>query len=143
MPFRVEGRRVATPTTGTSMTKQDPEMETNINRIVEKHRRTGSITHLSRRQATYGDFSFVSDLQGALDLVSAVQDDFEALNGKIRKAAKNSPLEWARMLATEEGVKALQAAGMDFGPSPNPPETPETGEAPPQDTPGAQGPPEP
>lgn len=121
--FRVDRTnrpRIVTRFEGDSMTKQDPELETNINRIVEKHRRTGQITHLSPVEPSYGDFSAAQDLQGALELADTVQRDFERLNGKIRKAAGNSAVTYLEMLATPEGVAELQAAGMQFPGDPDP-----------------------
>ena len=107
-------RYVSTPE-GASMTKQDPANRSNINNIMAKYRKSGVISHLSARQPTYGDFSLVTDLQGALDTVATLTDEFMALDASIRKAADNNPETYFQMLATPEGVEALEAAGLTLG----------------------------
>lgn len=120
-----------------SMTKQDSANESDINKIMAKYRKTGRITHLTSRQPLYGDFSTFQGLQHALETVDALTDEFMALDATIRKAADNDPARYYEMLASEEGVAALQAAGLNFegqvpeAPPEPPPATPNPGDSPP------------
>lgn len=54
-------------------------------------------------------------LQDALDRIEAAESAFEELPAAVRLAADNNLVELERMLQTEEGIKVLQAAGLDLG----------------------------
>lgn len=135
--------RVQTPVGSKSRTIESQSDETDINRIVNRFMKSGTIDHLNSRQATYGDNSAAMDLKASLDAVMIAEDSFGALDAHIRAAANNDPATLLNMLSTEEGVTALQEAGMDLYdtdgvlipvPTPTAPEAPP---APPEPNPPA------
>lgn len=99
---------------GPSRTKQSFKDAADINNVVRQYAQTGVISNVTRREPIYGDFSEVADLQQSLERVQAAQAEFDALHPEIRFAAQNDPVQFLNMMASEEGVKALRAAGMIF-----------------------------
>lgn len=97
-----------------SLTKTDTGVETDINAIVSKFQRTGRFDHLNPMQPRYGDFSAVTDLQTAMLTVDQAWLEFEALPPSVRNAAHGDPKRLLSMLTTEEGCRALEAAGLEF-----------------------------
>lgn len=95
-----------------SRTKQSFRDQCDINVIVEKHRRTGLITHVNNRTPLYGDFSKATDLQSAIERVHAAEDSFDALPSGVRAAAENSPVRFLEMLDNPAEVELLEKAGL-------------------------------
>lgn len=81
-----------------SITQQHCKDECDVNKILEKWLRTGSIEHVQKRAATYADVSQVpTDYATAFDVVSKADDSFMSLPAKVRKRFKNDPgafLDW-------------------------------------------------
>lgn len=84
----------------------------NINSIMRKYQRTGSIEHLSGGAPLYGDFSFVVPLHEALQQVAVAREAFMALPAEVRKAADNDEVEFLAMWDDDEGRRLLGEAGL-------------------------------
>lgn len=69
--------------------KQSFRDECDINNILSKYRKTGSISHLSRYGQTYGDVPAV-DFHTAMSLTVACQQEFDALPASIREEFSNN-----------------------------------------------------
>lgn len=113
--------------------------QTDINRIMANYVETGAITHVSRREPLYGDFSSAMDLHTATNRVIAAQAHFDGLPSKVRKVADNDPVKFLELTETDEGIAALEAAGLEFREpeilEPNPPLEAEPPPAAPPETP--------
>ncbi len=79
-----------------SCTKQEFHSECNINTIMAKYERDGSIDHVRDRDGDYGDFSEIVDYQSACNSVIDAQEAFAGLPARLREAHGNDP---ARFLA--------------------------------------------
>lgn len=79
-----------------SRTKQSFAAESDINAIVEKHRRTGLVTSVNPRVGFFGDVSGVKDYASSLRLVQEAEGAFMALPSSVRDRFNNDPV---RMLA--------------------------------------------
>lgn len=137
LPMYRERVRVTTPVGEVSRTKQSFTDECDINKIIQKHARTGVLEHGSDRMPTYGDFSGAVDLHTAMQLVAAAEDEFEALPSAVRDLCKNDPEILLRALADPVETAALHRAGLPMSEAYEPPqeephEAPQ-GEAPPRE----------
>jgi phage internal scaffolding protein len=77
-----------------NLTKQSFKDEVNINNIMAKYEATGTITHLARHPAEYGDFSNVQDLQSAIHQVEGARESFESLPSELRAKFDNNPVDF-------------------------------------------------
>lgn len=94
LPFRSaygSKPRVTFETTGHCQVQQSHKDDCDINRIVDKYHRTGTIDHLSNREALYGDFTGVTDFQTAVIAVQDATDAFNELPSDVRKKFDNDP----------------------------------------------------
>jgi len=71
-------------------TKQSFKDETNINNIIEKHTRMGTLSHLEQWSGQYGDLSDF-DFQEAQNQIAHANSMFEQLPPAIRNQFQNSP----------------------------------------------------
>ncbi len=111
-------------------TKQADAQQTDINLIVEHHRETGDLKHISSELAMYGDFSNVPDYQTALNQTIAAQRMFMMLPPAIRSRVENDPVKFVEFI--EEPANAAEAITLGLledpeapGPSDPPPTPPE------------------
>ncbi|AZL82968.1 internal scaffolding protein [Apis mellifera associated microvirus 18] len=72
-------------------TKGSFKDETDVNKIVEKYRRTGQLPSLVSRNPAYGDFSDVPSYQEALARVRIAEEAFQALPAAVRAECQNDP----------------------------------------------------
>lgn len=108
--------RVTTPVGTKSRTKQSETEATNVNTIMRKFQRTGVIDHWNQRRPEFGDFSQSQSLQENMDKVMEASDAFNELDAHVRRAADNDPIKLLALMATEEGLESLRAAGMFLEP---------------------------
>lgn len=88
-PEKATGNRKKTDW-GEGRTKQAFKDETDINRIMEKFQVTGTISHLNKYEAQYGDFSEF-DFFGAQLLIARGQSIFDTLPAETRREFANDP----------------------------------------------------
>lgn len=113
-----ERDRLSAPVGERTRTKQSFKDECDINKIVNRFRKTGQLTHVTGGEPIYGDFSKSVELQEAIERVEAAWTGFMNLDAHIRKAADNDPVKLLEMLADEDQAYALQEAGMELGLAP-------------------------
>ena len=83
-----------------SLAQQHMKDECDINVIVERFGVTGEIPQ-APLEATYGDFSGVSDYHTALNAIRAAQDSFMSLPAKIRAKFNHDPNALLEFLQNE------------------------------------------
>ena len=66
-------------------TKQSFKDSTDINKIMDKARKTGVVTHVGKYGNEYGDFSDVPDLLEAMTRLGRAQEIFDDLPGEVRR----------------------------------------------------------
>lgn len=74
-------------------TKQSFKAETDINRILSRAQKTGTISHLAKHEARYGDFAGF-DFQEAQLMIAQGNQIFDELPSEIRKEFNQSPQEF-------------------------------------------------
>ena len=71
-------------------TEQHHKMECDINNIIKKYDRTGLITHISKIEAKFGDFTG-EEFQTMQNIVAGAKTMFNELPVEIRKEFDNDP----------------------------------------------------
>jgi len=104
--------RVSTENTLPSKTQQQFKETTDINAIMRKYQRGEAITHLNHRKGQYGDFTQISDYQGALDTVLRAEKAFMALPSETRKKFRNNPQELIEFLGDKNNYNEAVALGL-------------------------------
>lgn len=75
---------------GEGRTIQSHTKECDVNQIMKKYARTGTISHLAKHQASYGEVA-ATDLHEAMNLIKRAEDMFGELPNEIRKEFENNP----------------------------------------------------
>lgn len=102
--------RVQTINNEPSMTQQQFKDECDINNIISKYQKTGTITHLRRTEGQYLDMSEISDYQTSLNKVIEANRLFDELPSEVRLRFGNDPAQFINFCENpeknyEEGVK--------------------------------------
>ena len=74
-------------------TKQSFKDETDINKILSRAQKTGTVSHLAKHQPMYGDYANFDFVENERMLVKA-REIFDELPSEIRKEFRNSPGEF-------------------------------------------------
>lgn len=82
------------PTYEDGRTKQSFKDATDINKLLEKAAKGGTLSHLAKHGATYGDFSDIDDLLTAHARLERGVEIFNELPAEIRKEFNQSPQEF-------------------------------------------------
>lgn len=80
-----------------SMTQQQFKQDCDVNYIMDKFRKTGTITHLRKEPGAYLDLLDMPDYQQSLQTVINAQNSFMELDAETRLRFDNDPgkfLEW-------------------------------------------------
>ncbi len=88
-------------------TKQSFKDETDVNRIIEKHTRMGTLSHLEQWGGTYGDWSEF-DFQDAQNQIAKANSMFEQLPSAVRNKFSNSPERFLDYDNDEENKDELE-----------------------------------
>ncbi len=76
-------------------TKQSFKDETDVNQIIAKHTRMGTLSHLEQWGGTYGDWSDF-DFQDAQNQIANANSMFEQLPAALRNQFANSPEQFLK-----------------------------------------------
>lgn len=93
---------------GTSKTRQEFLAESDVNRLVERFRDTGSfydpltLSKTSQNKPLFGDFTNLPDYQQCLDVVIDAEQRFALLPSRLRERFSNDP---AQLLAFVSDAK--------------------------------------
>jgi phage internal scaffolding protein len=87
-------------------TKQSFKDETDVNNIIAKHTRMGTLSHLEQFGGQYGDFSDF-DFQEAQNQIAKANSMFEQLPANLRKEFKNDPAAFLEFVNDEENRDRL------------------------------------
>lgn len=102
-------KRVVTINTESSKTDQSFKSDCDIQEIIAKFRKTGQVTHLSKKQGIYADVSQIPDLLGATMIVEDASEKFSNLPSAVRDKFNNDPIQMIQWLHdpqnTDEGIK--------------------------------------
>lgn len=104
-------RRVASNTTGPSMTKQSFKDECDINRILNQFQRTGIVNHITQRQPQYLDLPSNVDYQSSMNTIIQAQQIFADLPALVRDHFQNDPARFLRAFSDEKQHDKLREFG--------------------------------
>lgn len=107
------GRRVVTMLEGESMAQQQFKAQCDVNKIMAKFKKTGSVTHLrNRAEGVYADLVDAPDYRQAMDTVVKANEAFAALPAATRQRFGNDPHAMISFLANPENVKEAVKLGL-------------------------------
>lgn len=112
-------------------TKQSFRDQCDINKIMDRHLKTGQIAHVNNHQPQYG-YATSLDFTQAMRLVTQAQDMFDGLPSTIKDRFNNNPAQFLDFAQDANNADEMQDLGLLpklDSPGPKEPETP------PEDTP--------
>ena len=89
---------------GDNRTKQGFRDETDVNAILKKAQRVGSISHLQKHGAFYGDFSDVPDLLAAKGRIDAGAGIFSELPAEVKREFDNDMFKFFAFVNDPQNV---------------------------------------
>lgn len=84
-----ERKAIRRDCSGIGKTKQSFKEQCDINRIMARAKKKGSLTHINARPGFYGDVSGVVDYRSALEMVRNMDSMFRKLPAKVRSRFDN------------------------------------------------------
>lgn len=94
---------------GETRTKQSFADQVNINKIIERHRKTGMVSHLNAAEPFYGDVSELRSYEESLMVVQKATDLFMGMSSSVRARFDNDPQKMIEFLEDpknhEEAIK--------------------------------------
>lgn len=104
--------RVPAKVTSESLTQQQFADECDINKIMRKYKQTGVISHVSRIQGVYGDFTHVEEYQQMLEKVQLAENSFNSLPAEIRDRFGNDPKKLVMFLSDPKNQQEAERLGL-------------------------------
>lgn len=100
--------------------------DTDVNEIMRKYQRTGTIEHITQKTPMYGDFSQITDYKTASDLVLTAKSAFMELPADLRSSFGHDPQNLLTFLEDGGDIEDhLEAIREDTRPeTPPPPDEP-------------------
>lgn len=98
-----------------SKTQQHFKDECDINMIIARSMKTGSLTDPTRPATAlpmYGDFSSVADFHSAQNIIAEANQAFEQMSSAVRKRFNNNPAELLAFLEVESNRDEAIALGL-------------------------------
>jgi len=92
-------------------THQEEAAACDINNIVRQYLKTGTVSHLAKREGFYADLSGI-DFKEAITLVEEAKSSFDSLPSAIRKRFNNSPVDFVEFIADPANKQVAQKMGL-------------------------------
>lgn len=116
---------------GPGLTKQSFKDECDVNKILAKYAKSGTITHVARVVPKFGDFTNIPDYRGSLDIVNKANDAFMALPAAVRSRFENDPAKLLEFLSDPKNAEeAIKLGILEPKKEPKAPEAPVAEKAP-------------
>jgi len=114
-------------------TKQSFKDQTDVNKIIARHARSGTLSHLEQWGGQYGDLSGF-DFQTAQNQIAKANSMFEKLPAEVRREFSNSPEEFFEFVNDPENRDDLAQKLPELAkPGTQMPNVRPTGATPPED----------
>lgn len=107
-----ERRSVKTAGGGRLMTKQAEKDSADVNKLVDRWRKTGVLPHASNRQPHYGDFTGRDDFHGMMTRVREAERQFFDLPSRIRDYCGNDAAEYLDLCLNPERREECEKLGI-------------------------------
>jgi phage internal scaffolding protein len=102
-----------------SRTRQAHKDECDINRIINKYQRTGTLSWTNKYAAKYGDVTS-TDFQSAMDTLIQTQEMFEELPSTIRNRFQNNPSQFLDYVQDANNLEEMYELGLAIRPKQKP-----------------------
>jgi len=102
--------------TGTGRTKQAMRDECNINNIMAKYQRTGTISHFTKHEAQYG-FAPSVTLQESFEIVEKAREMFSELPSSVRKRFGNDVVGFLAFVQDPANKEEMTRLGLTKEPA--------------------------
>lgn len=114
MSVKNQRRRVQISFAGSlRRTKQAPRDEVNVNNIIRRHTRAGTLGRLlDRGPLQYGDVSGVKSYQDALHVVMQAQEAFAELPANLRQKFQNDPAVFVEFCSNKANKAEMRSLGL-------------------------------
>lgn len=99
------------PPVGGRGAKQSMKDECDINKIMARYIRTGTLLHVAPGVPQYG-FAPEMSFQEAMNFMVRAQEDFESLPAKVRLRFNNSATEFVDFCSKRENLPELRKLGL-------------------------------
>lgn len=106
---------------GKSLTKQSMKDETDINFIINRYQKTGSLEHLREYEGQYGDFISI-DFHAAMNVITEADNMFDTLPSSIRSKFENDPGKFLDYATNPENHDGMVEMGLAYESIPDEPE---------------------
>lgn len=103
--------RVVRDCSGPSLTKQSFKDDCDINHIVNQFKKTGTVTHETRFQPTYG-YAPAVEFRDALDMVASIKGSFQSLPADLRNRFGNDPASLLEFVENPENLQEARELGI-------------------------------
>lgn len=98
--------------TGVSRTKQEFKDECDVNKIIERFKRTGQLDHISQSMPIFGDFTNVPDYHTASIQIKDAEAAFAAMPSRIRDRMGNQVEKLLDFLDDPENLEESYTLGL-------------------------------
>ena len=99
-------------TEGGSLAQQQFLQDCDINVILDRYKKTGTMLHINGQPPKFGDFTSVSEFQTALNKVMEAQDRFDSLPSDIRNKFANDPAKLIEFLGDKNNKEEAEKLGL-------------------------------
>lgn len=115
-------KRVATPKSEEpSLTQQQFKKDCDVNNIIAKYKKTGSVTHIRNRvEGVYADLTNIPSYDEALQQIIHANNTFNELPALVRARFANDPQQLINFLQDPENVEESIKLGLRERPEPKP-----------------------
>lgn len=96
---------------GAGRTKQSMKEECDINTIMARYVRTGTVAHVAKYGGSYG-FASAQSFQDAINVVKKAEQMFSELPAKVRARFRNQPAEFLAFVQDEKNTAEAVELGL-------------------------------
>lgn len=113
-------KRVVTDPVGETKTQIQFQKDCNVNNIIAKFKKTGSVTHVrNKAQGVYADLTELPSLQEAHAVVHAAEEAFSAVPSQIRARFGNNASAFIDFLKDSANDEEAIKLGLKMRPKPS------------------------
>jgi Chlamydia-phage Chp2 scaffold (Chlamy_scaf). len=94
------------------VTKQADLKESDINYIMKRFEKTGTLPEMILKNGHYGDYTAVPDYQEAMNIINLAQSQFEALDVNVRNRFENNPEKFLAFTTNPENYDEMEKMGL-------------------------------
>lgn len=113
-------KKYAFNTVGESKTQSQFAAECDINNILARYQKHGTLTHINKASANYGDFTSVDDYQTSMNKIIEAEKTFNSLPSSIRKRFGNDPAQLIGFVTDDKNREEAIKLGLINIPIPTP-----------------------